>query len=112
MCFCVTSVSDIAKEVAAYANVAKQIIELAVFGAAQNRSHSRLADFTDTIGNRVSGSHNLELAIKYMYNAMTQDGLDVHLGECALVTVSLRACNEDILQTVSRELFQQCLTLC
>ncbi|XP_056300250.1 carboxypeptidase Q-like isoform X1 [Pseudoliparis swirei] len=72
-------VSKIAAEVAGYADVAKRIIDLAVFGAAQNRSHSRLADFTDTIGNRVSGSHDLEMAIKYMYNAFAQDGLDVHL---------------------------------
>uniref|UniRef100_A0A8C5H1Z7 Carboxypeptidase Q n=1 Tax=Gouania willdenowi TaxID=441366 RepID=A0A8C5H1Z7_GOUWI len=66
-------------EVAGYADVAKQIIELAVNGAAQNRSYRRLTDFTDTIGNRVSGSHNLEMAIKYMYNALKQDGLDVYL---------------------------------
>ncbi|XP_074540611.1 carboxypeptidase Q-like [Halichoeres trimaculatus] len=72
-------VLDIAAEVAGYADVAKKIINLAVYGAAQNRSYTRLADFTDTIGNRVSGSHNLELAIKYMYTAMTEDGLDVHL---------------------------------
>ncbi|XP_075321266.1 carboxypeptidase Q-like isoform X2 [Odontesthes bonariensis] len=72
-------VSDIAAEVAGYSDVAKQIIELAVFGAAQKRSYKRLADFTDTIGSRVSGSHSLDMAIKYMYNAMTQDGLDVHL---------------------------------
>lgn len=72
---------EVSAEVAAYADVAKQIIDLAVFGAAQNRSYDRLARFTDTIGNRVSGSHSLEMAIKYMYSAMTQDGLDVHLGE-------------------------------
>ncbi|TMS11318.1 Carboxypeptidase Q [Larimichthys crocea] len=72
-------VSDVVAEVAGYADVAKKIIDLAVFGAAQNRSYRRLADFTDTIGNRVSGSHNLELAIKYMYNTITKDGLDVHL---------------------------------
>ncbi|XP_061572451.1 carboxypeptidase Q-like [Cololabis saira] len=71
--------ADVAEEVAAYADVAKQIIELAVSGAAHNRSYRRLADFTDTIGNRVSGSSNLDRAIKYMYNAMYQDGLDVHL---------------------------------
>ena len=53
-----------------------------MFGAAQKRSYKRLADFTDTIGSRVSGSHSLDMAIKYMHNAMTQDGLDVHLGEC------------------------------
>lgn len=74
-------VSATAAEVAGYAGIAKQIIDLAVFGAAQNRSYRRLADFTDTIGHRVSGSHNLEMAIKYMYSAVTQDGLDVHLGE-------------------------------
>lgn len=91
MCVCVNPVSDIAAEVAGYADVAKQIIDLAVFGAAQNRSYRRLADFTDTIGNRVSGSHNLEMAIKYMHNAMIQDGLDVHLGENALLSVSLDA---------------------
>uniref|UniRef100_A0A8C2XDC2 Carboxypeptidase Q n=1 Tax=Cyclopterus lumpus TaxID=8103 RepID=A0A8C2XDC2_CYCLU len=75
----VNPVSKIAAEVAGYADVAKRIIDLAVFGAAQNRSHRRLADFTDTIGNRVSGSHDLEMAIKYMYNAFAQDGLDVHV---------------------------------
>ncbi|KAM9309420.1 carboxypeptidase Q-like [Pholidichthys leucotaenia] len=74
-----TAKKDTAAEVAGYADVAKQIIDLALSGAAQNRSYRRLADFTDTIGNRVSGSHSLEMAIKYMYNAMTQDGLDVHL---------------------------------
>lgn len=74
-----------AAEVAGYNGVAKQIIDLAVFGVAQNRSYRRLADFTDTIGNRVSGSPNLDMAIKYMYDAMTKDGLDVHLGELALL---------------------------
>lgn len=74
-----TRVLDIAGEVASYADVVKKIIDLAVYGAAQNRSYTRLADFTDTIGNRVSGSQNLDMAIKYMYTAMTQDGLDVHL---------------------------------
>lgn len=73
-----------AAEVAGYNSVAKQIIDLAVFGVARNRSFRRLADFTD-IGNRVSGSRNLDMAIKYMSNAMTKDGLDVHLGELALL---------------------------
>ncbi|KAM4568284.1 carboxypeptidase Q-like [Fundulus diaphanus] len=70
---------DVAAEVGRYADVAKRIIERAVFGAAQNRSYRRLADFTDAVGNRVSGSQNLERAIRYMYNAMKQDGLEVHL---------------------------------
>ncbi|KAM4633286.1 carboxypeptidase Q-like [Polymixia lowei] len=68
-----------AVEVQSYANVVKQIIDLALSGAAQNRSYSRLANFVDTIGHRVSGSQNLEKAIEYMHKAMTQDGLDVHL---------------------------------
>lgn len=93
MCFSVNPASDIAAEVAGYADVAKQIIDLAVFGAAQNRSYRRLADFTDTIGNRVSGSQNLEMAIKYMYKAITQDGLDVHLGEhCLLCEDNFQIC--------------------
>lgn len=75
-----------AAEVASYSGVAKQIIDLAVFGAAQNRSYRRLADFTDAIGNRVSGSRNLDMAIEYMYNAMKKDGLDVHLGELLFLT--------------------------
>uniref|UniRef100_A0AAV2MFL4 Carboxypeptidase Q n=1 Tax=Knipowitschia caucasica TaxID=637954 RepID=A0AAV2MFL4_KNICA len=70
---------DRAAEVAAYADVAKRIIDLAVNGAAQNRSYRRLADFTDAIGNRVSGSKNLENAINYMHKAMALDGLEVHL---------------------------------
>ncbi|XP_012994667.2 carboxypeptidase Q isoform X1 [Esox lucius] len=72
--------SDRAEEIASYANVAQDIIDLAVRGKAQNRSYERLADFTDTIGNRVSGSKNLDLAIKYMYNALRENGLEnVHL---------------------------------
>lgn len=101
-------VSAIAAEVAGYADVAKQIIDLAVFGAAQNRSYRRLADFTDTIGNRVSGSPNLEMAIKYMHNAMTQDGLDVHLGEFTLLSVSLDAGCERCFAN----LFWRCPVLC
>ncbi|KAL0985287.1 hypothetical protein UPYG_G00155050 [Umbra pygmaea] len=74
------SFSDTAKEIASYAKVANDIIDLAVYGKAQNRSYQRLADFTDTIGNRVSGSKNLDLAIKYMFNALGKDGLEnVHL---------------------------------
>ncbi|KAM9852152.1 carboxypeptidase Q-like [Aulostomus maculatus] len=69
----------IAAEVAKYGDVAKQIIDLAVSGAAQGRSYRRLADFTDTIGNRISGSANLDKAIQYMANAIKEDGLDVHL---------------------------------
>ncbi|XP_069587769.1 carboxypeptidase Q [Ranitomeya imitator] len=66
---------QIKKEVANYRDIAKSIIDLAVYGSAQNRSYERLALFVDTIGNRVSGSDNLKNAIKYMYNALQDDKL-------------------------------------
>lgn len=64
------------KEISSYAEVAQKIINLAVFGAARDRSYEKLAQFTDTIGHRMSGSKNLERAIDYMYHALNQDGLD------------------------------------
>ncbi|XP_066572073.1 carboxypeptidase Q [Amia ocellicauda] len=71
---------ETAEEIAGYTDVALKIIKLAVDGKAQNRSYERLANFTDTIGNRVSGSKNLDLAISCMYNALKEDGLEnVHL---------------------------------
>ncbi|KAF7246220.1 Carboxypeptidase Q [Varanus komodoensis] len=71
---------DIKKEIAGYAEIAKKIINLAVYGAAQNRSYERLSLFVDTIGPRLSGSRNLEQAIQYMYQALKTDGLEnVHL---------------------------------
>ncbi|TSK34860.1 Carboxypeptidase Q [Bagarius yarrelli] len=74
------SLEDVTKELSNYSAIAQKIINLAVHGKAQNRSYERLAAFTDTVGNRVSGSRNLDLAIKYMYNALKQDGLEnVHL---------------------------------
>ncbi|XP_062987050.1 carboxypeptidase Q [Elgaria multicarinata webbii] len=70
----------IEKEIAGYSEVAKKIINLAVYGKAQNRSYERLTLFVDTIGPRLSGSRNLELAIQYMYKALRKDGLEnVHL---------------------------------
>ncbi|XP_073406531.1 carboxypeptidase Q isoform X2 [Dendrobates tinctorius] len=66
---------QIKKEVANYKDIAKSIIDLAIYGSAQNRSYERLALFVDTIGNRVSGSDNLKNAIKYMYNALHEDQL-------------------------------------
>ncbi|XP_069813420.1 carboxypeptidase Q [Dendropsophus ebraccatus] len=65
----------IKKEVAGYKDIAKSIIDLAVYGGAQNRSYERLALFVDTIGNRVSGSENLNNAIKYMFKALQEDKL-------------------------------------
>lgn len=74
------SLEEISKELSNYSDVAQKIIDLAVYGKAQNRSYERLAAFTDAVGNRVSGSMNLDLAIKYMHNALRLDGLEnVHL---------------------------------
>ncbi|KAK3551394.1 hypothetical protein QTP70_016640 [Hemibagrus guttatus] len=74
------SLEEVSKELSSYTGIAQKIIDLAVYGKAQNRSYERLAVFTDTVGNRVSGSRNLDLAIKYMYNALRLDGLEnVHL---------------------------------
>lgn len=74
------SLEEVFKELSNYSGIARKIIDLAVYGKAQNRSYERLAAFTDTVGNRVSGSRNLDLAIKYMYSALRQDGLEnVHL---------------------------------
>ncbi|XP_063183312.1 carboxypeptidase Q isoform X1 [Chroicocephalus ridibundus] len=71
---------DIKNEIAGYTDVAKAIIDLAVHGKAQNRSYERLAVFADTIGPRLSGSKNLDAAIKYMFSALQEDGLEnVHL---------------------------------
>lgn len=71
---------DIKREIAAYSDVAKDIINLAVCGRAQNRSYERLTVFADTFGPRLSGSKNLELSIQYIYKALKKDGLEnVHL---------------------------------
>lgn len=105
LCFSIHPISNIAAEVAGYNGVAKQIIDLAVFGAAQNRSYRRLADFTDTVGNRVSGSPNLDMAIKYMYSAMTEDGLDVHLGELGSLLPTGCRCDRCLLMISYRQTF-------
>ncbi|XP_053103881.1 carboxypeptidase Q isoform X2 [Hemicordylus capensis] len=71
---------DIKKEIAGYSKIAKKIIDLAVYGKAQNRSYERLSLFVDTVGPRLSGTQNLELAIQYMHMALRKDGLEnVHL---------------------------------
>lgn len=43
--------------------MANQIINLSVYGAAQNESYNRLANFTDKFGYRLAGTQNLEDAI-------------------------------------------------
>lgn len=71
---------EIKEEIASYEDVAKAIINLAVYGKAQNRSYERLALLVDTVGPRLSGSNNLEKAIQIMYQNLQQNGLEnVHL---------------------------------
>lgn len=71
---------EIQKEVASYEDVAKEIINFAVYGKYQNWSYERLALLVDTVGPRLSGSKNLEKAIQIMYQNLQQDGLEnVHL---------------------------------
>ncbi|EDL08863.1 plasma glutamate carboxypeptidase, isoform CRA_b [Mus musculus] len=71
---------EIKEEIANYEDVAKAIINLAVYGKYQNRSYERLGLLVDTVGPRLSGSKNLEKAIQIMYQNLQQDGLEnVHL---------------------------------
>lgn len=71
---------EIKEEIARYGDVAKAIIDLAVYGKAQNRSYERLALLVDTVGPRLSGSKSLEKAIQIMYQNLKEDGLEnVHL---------------------------------
>ncbi|KAM6171248.1 carboxypeptidase Q [Erethizon dorsatum] len=71
---------EIKEEIASYKDVAKAIIDLAVYGKSQNRSYERLALLVDTVGPRLSGSENLEKAIQIMYRNLQEDGLEsVHL---------------------------------
>lgn len=71
---------EIKEEIASYKDVAKAIINLAVYGKYQNRSYERLALLVDTVGPRLSGTENLEKAIQIMYKNLQEDGLEnVHL---------------------------------
>lgn len=77
---CQRTFQEIKEEIASYEDVAKAIINLAVYGKYQNRSYERLGLLVDTVGPRMSGSKNLEKAIQIMYQNLQQDGLeDVHL---------------------------------
>ncbi|XP_062935707.1 carboxypeptidase Q isoform X2 [Cynocephalus volans] len=71
---------EMKEEIASYGDIAKAIINRAVYGESQNRSYERLALLVDTVGPRLSGSENLEKAIRIMYQNLQENGLDnVHL---------------------------------
>src|ERR1041385_7400851 len=58
-----------------------------IIGAAltSDRAYSRLAHLTDHIGNRLSGSQNLERAIEWAVTEMKHDGLDKVRAEKVMV---------------------------
>ena len=58
-----------------------------IIGAAltSDRAYSRLAHLTDHIGNRLSGSENLERAIEWAVSEMKRDGFDNVRGEKVMV---------------------------
>lgn len=75
----------IKQEVASYNDIANQIIQLSVYGAAQNQSYNRLATLTDKFGSRLAGSQSLEDAIDYMLAQLKADGLENVHGEEAVI---------------------------
>jgi carboxypeptidase Q len=72
-----------------------------IIGAAltNNRAYQRLAYLTDHIGNRLSGSTNLERAIAWALAEMTSDGLDNVRAEKVMVPHWVRG--EESLELVS-----------
>lgn len=74
------------KEIQDYSEIAKKIIDYSLNGSGQNQSYNRLAEFTDKFGARISGSQNLENAIDYMLEKLTDDGLENVHGEEVNVT--------------------------
>ncbi|HEX6647980.1 MAG TPA: M28 family metallopeptidase [Pyrinomonadaceae bacterium] len=78
-----------------------------IIGAAltSDRAYSRLAHLTDHIGNRLSGSSNLERAIEWALSEMKRDGLENVRGEKVMVPHWVRGEESlELLTPVSRKL--------
>lgn len=60
-------------EIGAYADTARRLIDSA---RAERAGWQRLAELTDTFGHRLSGSQNLEDALRWAAAEMTKDGLE------------------------------------
>jgi carboxypeptidase Q len=78
-----------------------------IIGAAltSDRAYSRLAHLTDHIGNRLSGSQNLERAIEWAVTEMKRDGLDNVRAEKVMVPHWVRGEESlEMLTPVSRKL--------
>ncbi|KAL4237559.1 hypothetical protein ACF0H5_002273 [Mactra antiquata] len=78
-------INKVRKEIDALKGDAEKIINLSVYGAAQNQSYNRLAELTDKFGYRLAGSQTLEDAIDYMLDQLKADGLENVHGEEAMV---------------------------
>lgn len=78
-------IDQIRKVVQTYQDIANEIIDLSVYGKAQNQSYNRLANFTDKYGYRLAGTENLENAIDYMLTQLQLDGLENVHGEEAMI---------------------------
>jgi carboxypeptidase Q len=55
-----------------------QIVQAVTAGEFKGQAWQRLADFTDTVGNRIAGSAALDMGIEYLEAAMKADGLTTH----------------------------------
>ena len=64
---------------------AQQIFDFLLSGRGSGQSWDKLATFVDTIGSRVSGSVALENAVKYMLEALANDGLENVHGEAVTI---------------------------
>src|SRR5688572_30111048 len=81
-----TSIVDkLSAEIRSHDGIADKIIDLLTTGAAKGEAYTRLANFTDTVGARVSGSKNLQNAVDYMIAALKADGLGNVHGEEAMI---------------------------
>ncbi|XP_022087593.1 carboxypeptidase Q-like [Acanthaster planci] len=75
----------IKQEIASYKDVANEIMAYIVNGSAKGQVYNRLALFTDTFGNRLVGTKNLENSIDFMLNELQKDGLQNVHGEEVVV---------------------------
>ncbi|KAL6054335.1 Carboxypeptidase Q [Balamuthia mandrillaris] len=60
---------------------ANRLISQVTRGAAKHQAYNRLAEFTDTFGNRLCGSSRLERSIDYLLAVMRAEGLENVHGE-------------------------------
>jgi len=77
--------SSIVTEIKDHQADADKIIAEAVNGSLKGATFNRLATFTDTFGNRLSGSDSLERSIDYLLDQMKKEGLENVHGETVTV---------------------------